>query len=346
MQATEARSVFPCFDEPRFKSTFKIVLEHGNKLHALSNMPGTETLLQNNLTRTTFETTPIMSTFILIFVVSDFEYLEKIDDGLQYRVYTHPGITSTGAFALDTGIATWNILKTYFKADYPLPKLDQIAVPNFQSGAMENWGLVAYRPNFLLINENSTLWDEENVAATISHEFVHNYFGNLVSPFWWSELWLSESFASFYEYYTTHKVYPDWRMNEIFVVDQLQWVFWRDSLMSTFPMHREATSPTEINAVFNGITYTKGACVVRMMHHALTEEIFVNGLTNYFNKYAYKNVVGQNLYDELQSLISDINLQNIDVIFKSWVEQSGYPVLNVTRNYEMNRIMLSQVYVL
>lgn len=309
-------------------------------------MPGIE-VLQGDMMATSFEKTPIISTYILAFVISDLDVIETLRQGeLPHRIYVQENKKHLAQMALDMSVKTFDAYEEYFKADYPLSKVEIVVVPQFQTGAMENWGLVASNPNAILTEEEPTLTDDEYILRTIAHEYAHNYFGNLVTPEWWSELWLSEAFASFYEFYVDGKIYSELRLEEMFVVKNLMTVFWRDSFESTFAMEREALLPSEINSLFNNIVYVKGSCVVRMMHYAFGEETFVKGLQSFLTSESYKAVTANDLYRELQKAVSEavtVNPPNIADIFESWVQQSGYPVLHVNFDKVNRKIEVSQV---
>lgn len=339
-QPTEARTAFPCYDEPQYRATFKIHITHGAQYHAISNMNGVATPPQNNEIETSFDESLPMPTYLVVFVISDFVDSPNTVNRISHTVYTPPTLKDSAEYALKTGIETWALFEKYLDIEYSLPKLDQIAIPDHQYGAMESWGLVTYRPDFLLINELSTMHDYELVSHTIAHEYAHNYFGNMVNSKWWTYIWLNEAFASFYGYLAANQVNSDFRFDELFTVDVLQPIFWDDSFTTTMPVQREVTTPDEISAAFNLILYNKGSSVIRMMHHAFTEDVFVEGLRYYLANHTMMAAEPQNLYEHLQEAVG--TQLDVEEIMVSWIEQAGYPVLHVDRNYNDNSMILTQ----
>jgi aminopeptidase N len=210
---------------------------------------------------TTFQTTPLMQTYILGFTISKFDSIADLSTDIPHRVYARPATIKSGnaLFGLNTGLQILQKHEELFDMKYQLPKLDQVAIPDFYFNAMENWGLVTYREEIVLINStHSPLRQKQRSATVISHELSHMYFGNLVSPKWWQYLWMKEGFATFFEFYTASLIYPEWRLMELFVVDKLQNVFTSDSYATTRAMTYTVNSPAEVSAVFDNISYDKG----------------------------------------------------------------------------------------
>lgn len=195
-EATDARRCFPCWDEPSLKATFDISLSVPRDLVALSNMPVKHSKETSGLIRYDFETTPIMSTYLVACVVGEYDYVEdKSADGVQVRVYTPRGKKEQGLFALEVATKVLPYYKDYFDIAYPLPKIDLIAIADFSAGAMENWGLVTYRETCLLVDtQNTSAVQKQWIALVVGHELAHQWFGNLVTMEWWTHLWLNEGY--------------------------------------------------------------------------------------------------------------------------------------------------------
>uniref|UniRef100_A0AAG5D0I1 Aminopeptidase N n=1 Tax=Anopheles atroparvus TaxID=41427 RepID=A0AAG5D0I1_ANOAO len=345
-ESTSARMAFPCYDEPALKATFTVSITHHSSYFAISNMPVTGIIIVDGDMRTTrFNQSPAMSTYLLAFVVSDFLFRTS---GTQ-RVYVRPNAFNEAGFALEAGVKILKVLDDYLGIDYAaqMPKLDQIAVPDFAAGAMENWGLVTYREQLLLFNPDvSTYRTKTNIATTIAHEYAHQWFGDLVTPEWWEYIWLNEGFATLYEYYATHLAYPEHEYWELFNTQVIQAAMVPDGLASTRPMNWNAATPGEISALFDRVAYPKSGSVLNMMRHVLGDDNWRAGLKIYLEARSLKEANDEQLYAGLQAAIEGKGVLPAGVtvaqIMRTWTTEAGYPVLNVRRSYDTGDVIISQ----
>ncbi|KAG0022145.1 hypothetical protein BGZ80_000958 [Entomortierella chlamydospora] len=331
-EATEARRAFPCWDEPSAKATFSIKLVVPTELDALSNMPVEEiTMVEPEEKTVHFQKTPIMSTYLIAWAVGEFEYVEsvttKLENPVTCRVYTLPGLKEQGRFAVEITPKILEYFSEIFGTAYPLPKLDQIAVPDFDMGAMENWGLVTYRTVALLFDEKtSDLRFKEQVASTVAHELAHQWFGNLVTMEWWDHLWLNEGFATWVGTLAVDHLFPEWDTWPTFIVADVQRGIALDSLRSSHPIEVPVNDPHEIHQIFDAISYSKGASVIRMLSNWLTVDVFLAGIRRYLKKHEYSNATT----DDLWAALSEESKIDVSEFMKTWTRVIGLPVLDVT----------------
>ncbi|MFZ2544592.1 MAG: M1 family metallopeptidase, partial [Candidatus Saccharimonadales bacterium] len=292
-ESHHAREVFPCIDEPSAKATFALQLTTSNNQTVLSNMPiGSQVTNEEHLT-TKFETTPRMSTYLLAFVVGDLQKKSaKTKSGVEVNIWSTPAQPFTSLdFALDIAVRAIEFYDDYFDTPYPLPKSDHVALPDFSSGAMENWGLITYRETTLLAEKSTTsIASRHYIATVISHELAHMWFGNLVTMEWWNDLWLNESFATLMEYLAVDALHPEWNIWLDFVTNESVVALRRDSIDGVQSVQVEVNHPDEISTLFDGaIVYAKGARLLRMIQQYIGDEAFRTGLKRYFSDFAYKN---------------------------------------------------------
>ncbi len=299
-ESSDARRALPCFDEPNLKATFDVSIEIPEDQTALSNMPEKEVKQgKAGLKIVVFERTPVMSTYLLAWAFGDFEYVEDFTQRkyqgkqLPCRVYTTRGLKEQGRFALENCHQVVDYFSEIFKIDYPLPKMDLLAVHEFSHGAMENWGLVTYRTTAVLFDEKQSDAKYKNrVAYVVAHELAHQWFGNLVTMDWWSELWLNEGFATWVGWLAVDHLYPDHEVWSQFVTEAVQTAQNLDSLRASHPIEVPVRDALEVEQIFDAISYLKGSSVIRMLSGHLGVETFLEGVSAYLKKHAYGRLTG------------------------------------------------------
>ena len=339
-EATDARRAFPCWDEPAAKAVFEVTLEFDQQYQAVSNTPAVEeTRPRPGIKAVRFAPTPVMSTYLLAFVVGDLTAVEaEAADGTLVRVWTTPGKENQAGFALDTSVKLLGYFNDYFGIPYPLPKLDHLAIPDFAAGAMENWGAVTYRETALLVDPaNSSAGTRQRVAEVVAHEMAHMWFGDLVTMEWWDDLWLNESFASWMGTKAVDWLFPEWEMWTQFVNMDTSRALSLDGLTNSHPIEQEVKNPAEVSQLFDAISYSKGASVLRMLEQFLGPETFRQGLNRYLSNHQYANARGEHLWTALQEESGRPVVQIMD----SWIKQMGYPVLQVAAERAGGQVNLS-----
>jgi puromycin-sensitive aminopeptidase len=339
-EATDARRAFPCWDEPACKAKFDVTLVIPENLVAISNTPVVaERSVGEGMKFVRFAETPLMSTYLLAFSVGDFVSVEQqAANNTKVSVWTIRGKEDQGQFALDTSVKLLAFFNDYFGIPYPLEKLDHIAVPDFAAGAMENWGAIIYRETALLVDPaNSSAGTRQRVAEVIAHEMAHMWFGDLVTMHWWDDLWLNESFASWMGNKAVDWLFPDWQMWTQFVSMDTNRALSLDGLNNSHPIEQEVNNPAEVGQMFDAISYSKGASVIRMLEQFLGAATFQRGLNRYFSLHQYGNARTKDLWLAME----ESSNQPVTSIMNTWTKQMGYPVLSVetrqdTDNRELN----------
>ncbi|XP_072036382.1 aminopeptidase N-like [Amphiura filiformis] len=334
-----ARQVFPCFDEPAFKARFLLTLDHAPDYKAIANMPLiSNSTLEDGWTRSKFEESVPMSTYLMAWTVFDFDFKEKTtSDGVLFRVWAREDAINAVDYALEKGADVLDFYGEYFGTKFPLPKMDFVAVPGFQTIAMENWGMNTFEQSKLLYEDNvTTSYDKMTICAWIAHELAHQWFGNLVTLTWWDDLWLNEGFASYVEYLGTNYTEPEWNMMDLFMWRHKYPVLVTDSLLTSRPISVPVITNKDISQQFDLISYNKGASILRMLSNFLGETTFRNGLKFYLETYAYNNTGKDDLWAKLSEAAIEDGKSNMDVkkIMDTWTIQMGYPLVTITRDYD------------
>ena len=329
-QSTDARRAFPCWDEPDLKATFAITLIVEAGLTAVSN--GAEVsrnVRDDGKVEIRFGETMKMSTYLVAFVVGPLEVTEPAMAGdVPVRIVHRPGKAELTPFALDVAVHALAFYEDYYGIPYPADKLDMIALPDFAMGAMENLGCVTYREILLLVDPDSATQPElQNVADVINHELAHMWFGDLVTMRWWNGIWLNEAFATFMEMKATDAYRPEWKRWTSFGISRSA-AFDIDSLIATRPIEFPVVSPADAEAMFDLLTYEKGAAVVRMLEQWLGEETFRAGIGHYLSKHEYGNTDTNDLWDALEHVAG----RPVTSAMETWIFQGGYPVISPADN--------------
>ncbi|GFG41855.1 M1 family metallopeptidase [Streptococcus canis] len=336
-----AREAFPCIDEPQAKATFDLSLTFDQEAGdiALSNMPEINVERRQETGLWTFDTTPRMSSYLLAFALGNLHgKTVKSKRGTTVGAYAttaHP--LSSLDFSLDIAVRVIDFYEDYFGVHYPIPQSLNLALPDFSSGAMENWGLITYREIYLLVDENSTAQSRQQVALVVAHEIAHQWFGNLVTMKWWDDLWLNESFANMMEYVSIDAIEPSWKIFEDFQTGGVPLALKRDATDGVQSVHVDVSHPDEINTLFDpAIVYAKGSRLMHMLRRWIGDRDFATGLRLYFEKHQYRNTIGRDLWNAL----SDVSGKDVAAFMDAWLEQPGYPVL--TARLENDQLILSQ----
>ncbi|PCH04577.1 protein of unknown function DUF3358 [Penicillium occitanis (nom. inval.)] len=333
-EACDARRAFPCFDEPNLKAEFDFEIEVPKDLVALSNMPvkSERDGSKEGWKIVSFERTPIMSTYLLAWAVGDFGYVEAKTERkyngarIPVRVYTTRGLEEQARYALECAHKTVDYFSELFGIEYPLPKSDLLCVHAFAAGAMENWGLVTYRTTAVLFDEGKSDSRYKNrIAYVVAHELAHQWFGNLVTMDWWSELWLNEGFATWVGWLAVDHFHPDWNVWSQFVAEGVQQASQLDSLRASHPIEVPVKNALEVDQIFDHISYLKGSSVIRMLSSHLGQDVFIKGVSDYLKKHAYGNATTNDLW----SALSKASNQDVNTLMDPWIRKIGYPVVTV-----------------
>jgi aminopeptidase N len=327
LEATDARRMFPSFDEPAFKATFEVTAVIDTADTAISNGPVVATEAGPTPGKQTihFATTPKMSTYLVALAVGNFVCQKGTAGATPLRICATPGNTKLVQFALRATSGVLDYYNTYFALDYPFAKLDQVAIPDFAAGAMENTAAIFYRESILLVDSpDATLTAKKRAASVVAHEIAHHWFGDLVTMRWWDDIWLNEGFATWMEVKALEAWKPEWDVRE----DELQSVqhaLGIDALQSTRPIRAGAETPAQINELFDPIAYEKGAAILRMVESYVGEQTFRGGVNAYIASYAYDNATAEDFWRTLTTVAG----KPVDRIMSSFVDRPGVPMITV-----------------
>jgi tricorn protease interacting factor F2/3 len=326
-EATGARKIFPCVDRPDRKARIYLTVVAPSGLDVIANMPPTSVVDEGGRRRHVFAPTPAMATYLFYLGIGRFDRIEDKSGRIALAVYTPPGRGESGRFALAAAKRILAAYEEYYGIPYPLAKLDLIAVAEHAYGAMENWGAITFRDMRLLLDERSGSFERRDVFETIAHEIAHQWFGDLVTMAWWTDIWLNESFAAFLETKVTDRLEPamDARADFFLRTAGMGWALDGDSLVATHPVRARVERPEEISQIFDEISYGKGSSVLAMLDAYLGEGVFRQGVTRYLNRFCYANARTEDLWESLEAAANE----GVRSLVEPWVDRPGLPVVRV-----------------
>lgn len=327
-----ARKAFPCFDEPSFKASFLIKISRQSDYMTLSNMPKAKsTPLPSGLVLDEFEKTSVnMSTYLVAFIVANFTPISRNVSETLVSVYSVPEKKEHTDYALETASKMLEFYNNFFEIDFPLKKLDLIAIPDFLAGAMENWGLITFRETTLLVGKESSPLEKQVVASVVAHELAHQWFGNLVTMSWWNDLWLNEGFATYMQYMSLQTVMPTLDTGNLFLAVRFR-ALDKDALHSSHAVSTEVNTAEQVEEMFDSVSYEKGASILLMLNASLPgEQQFRKGIIQYLKQFSGSNTDTDDLWNSLTQVEVSTQHQNVSEMMTSWTSQKGFPLVTVS----------------
>jgi len=335
LEPAEARTVFPCKDEPSYKSVFKLRVVTDDGLKVISNCA------QKSISQTAdgrvshvFEPSPKMSTYLFFLGVGSFEEVKVASGKTEVIAASRPGSSQNASFILGVSARALKDYQRYFGIPYPLKKLHLVALPEYHTGAMENWGAIVSREAFVLLDKNASTFDRRRAAYVMTHEIAHMWFGDLVTMQWWDDLWLNESFATFMEHKMLDRLYPEWDVWREFLRFETFRSMNVDGLTSTHPIQAKVKTVGEIQQVFDAISYGKGAAILRMIEDYVGQDAFRKGVSAYLRKFSYSNASGVDLWNSI-ARASGLPVRKV---IEGWVTKPGFPVVEMTKEEGRTRL--------
>ncbi|XP_077980593.1 aminopeptidase N-like [Glandiceps talaboti] len=343
-----ARMTFPCLDEPNLKATFDIIMVHRPNRRALANMNEIAFESDGEWNTTYFNTSVIMSTYLISFSLTDFPSLEMTTpNNILFRVWAQEDYLYAANYSLYIGVALLTYFEDYYQVPYSIPKMDMIAFPDFISGALECWGHILYQDTSMLYDPDvHPPTTQKRVAEIVAHEIIHMWFGNKLSPDWWDHLWLNEGFATYVPYMGVHRFHPEWKIWDQFMTDDMASALSADSTSSrSKPLVRSTGWMDEVWSMFDTMSYSKGASILRSLNTFLRNETIYDGLQFYLNDNLYDSVDTDDLWAGLQKADDHDKGNDVKTIMDTWSLQAGHPLVTVTRT-DTDKAVITQTHYL